>query len=128
MFNKLKEEFRNLNIGIIYLFGSTAQGLSRKDSDIDIGIVFINVTEDKSQFAVYEKLYSLFSGVYEKETDIVFLQSASLSLQLNAVKYGKVIYETSSNFRADYEERVTLLYSDFEPVLAGFDKMVLERI
>ncbi len=31
-----------LNIGIIYLFGSLHFGIEREDSDIDIGIIFLD--------------------------------------------------------------------------------------
>lgn len=129
MFNKIKKGFEKLNISIVYIFGSRGQGIDKKDSDIDIGIVFANPVDYNVQLPIYEKLYTLFSAIYQKrEIDIVFLQSAPLSLQLNAVKYGKAAYEVSSKFRADYEERVMLLHSDFEPILREFDKMTLGRV
>ena len=131
MFNKIKKELEKLNIGIVYLFGSRAQGLAKKDSDMDIGIVFTGPVESASLLLIYEKLYSLFltAGRKQKaEIDIVFLQSASLSLQFNAIKYGRVVYEISTKFRASYEEKVMLFHGDFEPVSREFDKMVLARI
>lgn len=129
MFGKIKEELEKLNIGIVYVFGSTVQGIGKKDSDVDIAIVFTNLVEDNAMLSLYERLQVLFSDIYrEKEIDIVFLQSAPLSLQLNVIKYGKAVYEVSSKFRADYEERVMLLHGDFEPISIEFDKMVLERI
>jgi predicted nucleotidyltransferase len=131
MFHKIKKELEKLNIGIVYVFGSRAQGLAKKDSDIDIGIVFSESVENTNLLLIYEKLYSLFLTANRKqkgEIDIVFLQSASLALQFNAIKYGKVVYEISSKFKASYEEKIMLLHSDFEPLAKEFDEMVLARI
>jgi predicted nucleotidyltransferase len=131
MFHIIKKELEKLNIGVVYIFGSRAQGLAKKNSDTDIGIVFSEVVENADLLQIYERLYSLFSTANRKqkgEIDIVFLQSASLALQFNAIKYGKVAYEISAKFRVAYEEKIMLLHSDFEPFAKEFDAMVLARI
>jgi len=131
MFHKIRKELEELNIGIVYVFGSRAQGLAKKDSDTDIGIVFSEPVENAGLLTIYEKLYSLFLTADRKqqgEIDIVFLQSASLALQFNAIKYGRVEYEISAKFRVAYEEKIMMLHSDFEPVAREFDEMVLARI
>ncbi|MEW6089207.1 MAG: nucleotidyltransferase domain-containing protein [bacterium] len=61
MFNKIKNELEKLNIGLVYLFGSRVQGLAKKDSDMDIGIVFVEPVENARLLLIFEKLYSLFS-------------------------------------------------------------------
>lgn len=131
MFHKIRKELEKLNIGIVYVFGSRAQGLAKKDSDIDIGIVFSEPVENADLLLTYEKLYSLFLTANRKqqaEIDIVFLQSSSLALQFNVIKYGRVEYEISAKFRASYEEKIMLFHSDFEPVAKEFDEMILARI
>ena len=129
MLKKVEKELNRLNVGIVYIFGSTAQGIAKRGSDIDIGIVFTDSGVNCRSFKVYEELYKLFSNVYRnKETDIVFLQDAHISLQLDAVKHGRVTYQISPEFRANYEEKIILQYCDFEPILRGFDKAILERI
>jgi len=131
MIHKIRKELEKLNIGIAYVFGSRAQGLAIKDSDMDIGIVFSEPVENADLLLIYGKLYSLFltaTREQQAEIDIVFLQSASLAMQFNAIKYGRVLYEISAKFRAAYEEKIMLFHSDFEPVAKEFDKMVLARI
>ena len=129
MIKKVEKELNRLNVGIVYIFGSTAQGIAKRGSDIDIGIVFTDSGVNCRSFKVYEELYKLFSNVYRnKETDIVFLQDAHISLQLDAVKHGRVAYQISPEFRANYEEKIILQYCDFEPILRDFDKAILERI
>lgn len=48
MFDKIKEELEKLNVGVVYVFGSTAQGIGKKDSDVDIAVVFTNLVEDNA--------------------------------------------------------------------------------
>jgi hypothetical protein len=59
--------------------------------------------------------------------DIVFLQTAPLTLQFFAIKDGKVIFEEDPRFTADYENRVIQQYLDFRPVLEFFDRIAAER-
>ncbi len=126
---EIEKELKKFNVGIVYVFGSTAQGIDSRESDIDLGIVFTTPEISRNYPQIHADLDVLFSDIYRnKEADIVFLQGAHLTIQLNAINYGKAIYQISSEFRADYEEHIMLLYSDFEPMLREFDKMTLERI
>jgi len=121
---KLKE----LKVGILYLLGSEARGNTTSLSDVDIGIVFTDALILNNSLEIYDKFYHFFVKIYpsKKEVDIVFLQNSPISLQFEAVVEGKVLYEVSSNFRADYTEEVLREYLDFEPLLRELDKTTLE--
>lgn len=119
-------------IGIIYIFGSYAEDLHSSLSDIDIGVVFDD-TEiiTKNSFEIYDKLYRLFSDIFpesQNNLDIIILNKAPLELQFDVVKYGRVLYEKSSDFRLDYEEKIMILYADFYPVLEEINKDILNKI
>jgi hypothetical protein len=59
--------------------------------------------------------------------DIVFLDKASLALQYDAIKDGKIIFEEDPKSTADYENRVINQYLDFKPVLDMFDRATMKR-
>ena len=122
--NKLKK----LRVGIVYLFGSEVRGNTLPLSDVDIGIVFTDISVLKDSLKIYDELYRLFTEVYplKREIDIVFLQNSSLPLQFEAAFEGKVLYEVSPDFRADYTEKVLKDYLDFKPLLEELDKITLE--
>lgn len=123
--SKLKE----LNIGIVYLFGSSILGIEREDSDIDIGIVFLDNRMLEKSFEVYNTLYEIFSQVFpKKELDIVFLDKAPLTLRFEVVNSGKILYTISEEFCLNYKERVVKEYIDFKPLLDEQDRSLLERI
>lgn len=78
--------------------------------------------------SLYNDLYDLFSGLYPtQKLDIVFLQSAPLTLQYHAIRKGKVLYEESPQLTADYEAYVISMYLDFKPVLEYFDAVSSAR-
>lgn len=124
------EKLRNLGVGVVYLFGSHAEGVAGSLSDIDIGVVFCdpriaqgNTTE------LYGRLYDVFSEAFGSENlDIVFLERATLELRFDAISHGRTLYETSEDFRRDFEHCAVMLYADFKPLLRNFDRATLSRV
>lgn len=127
------EQLERLGVGILYLFGSHAEGTAGPSSDIDLGVVFTDpavVKGDTSE--IYGKLFDLFSDIFDlsnfKNIDIVFLERAGLELRFDVISHGIVLFEISSEFRLEFEERTMALYRDFKPLLNFFNQAVLERI
>ena len=72
-----------------------------------------------------KRIYGLFTS--SSRLDIVFLQTAPLTLHFFAINDGKVIFAKDPRNAADYENRVILQYLDFRPVLDFFDRIAAER-
>ncbi len=126
-------ELQRLGIDVVYLFGSRAEGVAGPSSDIDIGIVLNNpIPKHKPITALYNDVFYVLEDCFDmsnfRTMDIVFLQRASLELQCDVVRHGKVLFESSPETRMQYEERILLLYSDFRPLLQQFNEAVLERV
>ncbi len=128
----IEKKLKELNIGIVYLFGSTLLKLAREDSDVDIGIVFTytSVIEDvKASLEIYNTLYEIFSTLFsEREIDIVFLDKAPLTLKFEVVNSGEILYSISKDFSANYKERVIKEYIDFKPLIDEQDKILIKRL
>jgi predicted nucleotidyltransferase len=123
-----KVKLEKLGVAIVYLFGSKATGRASRLSDIDIGVVLKTPAFGRGTRTLYHMVYQLFSELYPRsKLDIVFLQTASLSLQYAAIKEGKIIFEEDSRRTADYEQGVINQYLDFRPVLDFFDRVTMER-
>ena len=125
-----ERRLKKLEVGLIYLFGSHAEGAAGELSDIDIGIVFSNPGIAKGNtLKIYNELYYIFSDIFgSNKLDIVLLERASLELKFDVIAHGKVIFQISSDFRYDFEDRINMLYVDFKPILNNFDKSVLSRL
>ena len=131
--NKDKEQFSQLGIAAVILFGSRAQGVSRKGSDYDIGILLqdnriLRYPDERS--ACYSILYDILSGAIQQlvNIDIVFLADAPAELQMHVVNYGIVLYERVPYTFVRFKERVMLSYADFAPYRELFHKMILARL
>lgn len=133
--------FKNLGIETIYLFGSHAQGRTHPMSDIDIGVVFSQPEKYKDNtMPAYSKLYDVFTDVLPKEYlrkrfkmrahefDLVFLQFAPISLQFNAIKGSKVLYEKDQEKRFNYQEYIMKRNADLEYFYSLKHEAILERI
>ncbi len=129
---KLALRLESLGVGVVYLFGSEALGTTHFDSDIDVGVVLKNPKVLKNageRLKIYNKVFSVVSDLSTKrQVDTVLLQSAPLSVQFEAIRTGKILYESSPTFRADYEENLIRYYLDFMPLLEIQHQAVLERI
>lgn len=134
-------QFEKMGIEIIYLFGSRAKGKVSPLSDFDIGIVFEKPEKYKDKtMNVYLKLYNIFTEVLPKdylsqrfkmkehEFDIVFLQFSPISLQFEAIKNGKVLYEKDEEKRFQYEEYVLKRHADLKFFYDLSFKTLLERL
>ena len=122
---------KEIGVLILYLFGSEAEGATTITSDIDIGVVLKEPRDLDDTRPLYSALYSELERVFKptlvRELDIVFLQKAPLTLQYNVIRNGRILYEEDAVRRANYEERVTNSYLDFEPVLEYFDEIASRR-
>ena len=124
------QRLKDLKVGLIYIFGSHAEGMAGKLSDIDIGVVFSdpNIARGNTLTA-YNELYDIFSDIFESQNlDIVLLERAPLELNFDVISRGKIIFEILPDFRFDFEHRINMLYADYKPILNNFDKAVLSRL
>ena len=124
------KELVTLEVEIIYLFGSLASKTANLKSDVDLGIVFKNRSLLKDSLFLYKKLYRIFSRISsisaDTELDIILMQQSPIFLQFEIINTGKILYERSSRFRANYEEYVIQQYIDIKPMLDEFEYVTLE--
>jgi len=108
--------FEELGVRLIYLFGSQIDGTQNKLSDIDVGVVFDNLSDDeiKDKEERYTQLFDIFTDIFRRfrKVDLVFLQETSLMLQSNVVFNGKVIYKSDDVVEFDYKELVMKYHAD----------------
>jgi len=127
--NQIKK-LKRFNIGIVYLFGSFVDNLQTENSDIDIGIITIKqIKNNKIRNKTYIELYEIFSNIFKKRNiDLVFLDRTNLELKFDVIKHSKVLYEISSEFRLDFEEKTNIMYVDFKPILNEFNNAIIGNI
>lgn len=123
--------FREYGIGIVYLFGSRAEGSHKDDSDFDTGIVFTDAKNPEDILELHPKLYCLFSNefpvAFDRDVDILYMLDCGPAFRYSVISTGSVLYEVSFEFRAEYEKRTMMEYLDFKPISDIFSKSLMER-
>lgn len=124
-----KKKLSDLGVGIVYLFGSQAEGVAGPLSDTDLGVVMTSHSYlSGSSNDLYLALFDILGKFVENSNklDIVFLQKAPLELRFDVITHGRSLFEISTGFRLDFEEKTTIEYCDFKPILREFDRAILE--
>ena len=111
-------------IQAVYLFGSTATGKVRVDSDIDLAIV----TDDET--VKDEKLLILADLAREGfcNVDLIFMDTDDIVLQYEAVRQNVVIYQKPEFDSCSTYSRIVRRYLDFYPYLTVQRKAYKKRI
>ena len=96
-----------------YLFGSYARGDSGPLSDVDLAVYLDNRFDFFAcRLRLMEEVSRQLKG---KASDLVVLNNATLSLQYEIIRDGKILVEDKVN-RIQFETRVTRDYLDFEQI------------
>ena len=124
------KKLKVLKVGIVYLFGSQVENIIHPGSDLDFGIVFVNLPLKKNLPKVYYELDCILTNESSigpaVNFDFIFLQFSSIVLQFEVINKGKVLFEINPVFRADFEEQVIRKYLIFEPLSKEYEKVTME--
>ncbi len=132
--NEAEQKLRELGVTAIYLFGSRAEGTARPGSDYDFAIIMNDAQQVSPNIPMdlYGALLDILNTAIIKRDfktiDLVFLQRVPLYYSMNAFKYGKLIYDGDPQARLRFEERVRLMYMDFEPYRKALEEATLALV
>jgi predicted nucleotidyltransferase len=95
----LKNMTEKSSIIAIYLFGSFAKGIARRQSDVDLAFVFREYFYREDPFRALQEaeLFCLeISRHLQKPVDVIILNSASLIFTFHALRQGVCLYESNT--------------------------------
>ena len=90
---------KNLDVNVIYLFGSSVKNTMRKDSDIDVAFLSDKSVDSFDLFLLSQKLANLLG----REVDLIDIKKASTVFQAQIISTGLVIYSRDEKKRAVFE-------------------------
>ena len=112
----------------VYLFGSTARGTSRPNSDVDLAILYKEVPAP----GTLDSLPLLLQGELEKflnrPVDVIVLNTASPDLCHRIFRDGIVVLDRDRSFRIHFEVKRRNEYLDFLPVLQLYRRYPEQRV
>lgn len=115
------------NVSAAWLFGSAAAGKSRKDSDIDIAVLFVPGLSKHERFDLRLCLAGEMTRLARRDVDIVDMQSAPLYLQHQVRKTGRLIMEKNHIYRVAFDVRSRREYFDLVPVLELRNRILIQK-
>ncbi len=107
----------------VYLFGSQAKKKIKKESDVDIAVLFEEgfVPDFRSQLEMREAL----SASLNKEVDLVLLNRGNPILKYQVLKYGELLLNNNPSWVNNFFVRTLMEYDDLKRVRAPIEKNIL---
>ncbi len=105
--NKLVQTVKNLalDVRLVYLFGSQADGSSTPSSDIDIAVLLEKKLDPVARFDLEQTL----AIELNQDVDLVDLLTASTVLQNQVIMHGSLLFG-SENEQTKFEMQVMSMY------------------
>lgn len=101
---------------LVILFGSAATDSAHPLSDLDIGVVFADLSlQRQDPVGVYGELLAEMQKHFpDQKIDLVYLDETAPGLRFRAVTQGWPLYEAVTGGFAEYRAEVMLRYFDFK--------------
>ena len=105
----------------VYLFGSCIKDGIEKAADIDLAFLLDEQAYKADPITAMYPPHLIAAGIgtqFDKETDVIILNSSSLEVAYEIMVTGKCLYESDPELRLDYEIKIRGLYFDFKPFIS----------
>jgi predicted nucleotidyltransferase len=99
-----------------YLFGSTATGRSRRDSDVDVAVLLSEGRSDGSLTLRLTLMAALGSALGRDDVEVVVLNDAPPLLAHRVLSKGRLVFERSPSARVRFQVRTAGRYLDLVPM------------
>jgi predicted nucleotidyltransferase len=110
--------FEQTPVKFAYIYGSYAQGVSHRFSDLDIGI-FVESADVKKRLDLELSLALLFDKVFDHtlQSEVRIVNQLPLTVVGSILLDAKLIYSKDEELRIEFEKNVRRAYCDFLPMI-----------
>ena len=121
-----RRSLQKIGVVLLYVHGSVAAGRARKDSDVDIAVLFEQAPADsvRATADIVTALSGLEAG---REMDIAILNDASPLLNQMVASQGKLLYARSPDDALRFEMRAMHEYEYSRQVVRLGQELVLKH-
>ena len=126
---KIEDYFRTVkDISAVYLFGSLVKGKARKNSDIDIAVLFTKGIPLLQRFERKLEIANDLEDLFEKKIDVVDLENADLYFIHQIMQNKKLIIDNDIHRRVAFEVAERREYFDRKPFYDLYHNQALKRL
>lgn len=111
----LQEVFRKKDeVLSVYLFGSVAEGVPNRHSDVDIAVRLAPGLGTEEKLGIRIDLIGELENLIESEVDIVILDDASLKMIYQVFRHGRLLYAKNHLREESFRLKKQKEYFDFQ--------------
>ncbi|AQQ55420.1 type VII toxin-antitoxin system MntA family adenylyltransferase antitoxin [Planococcus lenghuensis] len=107
---------------LLIVFGSTANGTARQDSDLDIAFLSNQQFDEYQVFIIAQEL----AAILNQDVDLIDLARASTVFQMQIVSSGKLLFGEDERQRMEFEMKTYKMYAKLneerQPILDKIDE------
>ena len=92
---------------LLIVFGSSANGTERRDSDLDIAFLSNQQFDEYQVFIIAQEL----AAILNQDVDLIDLARASTVFQMQIVSSGKLLFAEDERQRMEFEMKIYKMYA-----------------
>ena len=124
LLERLRQSIASLpEVRLAVLFGSTARGQARPQSDVDLGVLLDPDTPDVRFKAEIE-----LGKAAGQSVDVVFLNQAPPLLRFEIAKEGVLLHQDQDHLWTDFKTRAMLDWWDWAPIAKRIEDALIQRL
>jgi predicted nucleotidyltransferase len=124
LLERLRQGIASLpEVRLAVLFGSTARGQARPQSDVDLGVLLDPDTPD-----VRFKAETELGRAEGRSVDVVFLNQAPPLLRFEIAKEGILLHQDQDHLWTDFKTRAMLDWWDWAPIAKRIEDALIQRL
>ncbi len=112
----------------VYLFGSTAKGKERKNSDLDLAVLFEERLDQNQRFQTKLQITNDLEDCLKRKIDLVDLRSADLFFIHQIMRNKVLLFERDTYGRVAFEVDYRKRYFDHMPTLKQYYRQSRKRL
>lgn len=116
----------DLSVAAGYIFGSFGTERFNEDSDIDIGVLYLEEAPEPFS-ADYLDLKGRLEDSLRREVDLVVLNAVSPVLCMQVLKYGQKVFVRNPRAADDFFVKTVERYSDLRVVRRPIEEHILDN-
>ncbi|MDA8336651.1 MAG: nucleotidyltransferase domain-containing protein [Peptococcaceae bacterium] len=120
---------RQTDLAAAFLFGSFATGRARRNSDVDVAVLYTRKGGDNyARFKDRLRMEDELEDICRRRVQIVDLECASTTLQRQVRRYGRILMEADRRRRVEFEVSCRRSFLDIKDALALHTEKCLQRL
>lgn len=115
------------DVDCVYLFGSSAAGHARPDSDVDLGVLLDTSVAEERYLDRRLEVMAALEPLLNRRVDVVILNRADPLLSHRIIARGKLVYCRDPVRRVRFETSRITEYLDTLPLYEEYDRVLEQR-